>query len=686
MKALAFALLLTAPAMAGRTILDFTPGYDLAGIEQNDVRLTLTTGGTLRVESGHAIDWPGITIKAPGGHWTFSGTGALSMDVFNPGATPVEVGLRIDNPGGYPGRNCVQEVFTIEPGQRTTVATKFKLKLPDSYGLFGMNGYPDAFGFYTGGDQALDPANVSQLIIFVPTPKEDHVFEIARIRTTGDIPPLPSPATFFPFIDEFGQYVHREWPGKLHSATEFADRIAAEDRDLAAHGGPKDRDRWGGWTRSQKLRGTGFFRVLRVGATWWLVDPDGRLFWSHGVDCVGTWGATIVDGRERWFSGLPPHDDPVFGDNWWESKTKGNSHWKGEKAWHFDFGAANARRKYGEKVRDLTTALAHRRLRSWGLNTIGMWSGEGFTSLRRTPYVGTIHWWAPEIEGSEAHRARFYDVFSPECRKSIRARLADEKGKAAGDPWCLGFFVDNELSWPGGTGLAEATLASPMTQPAKKAFIADLRKKYSSIAKLNKTWGTAHASWDALALSRTPPGAAARKDLEAFTQSFADRYFRECRDAVKAVAPHQLYLGCRFAGWAPDYAARAAAKSCDVVSYNLYRRSVAEFQLPAGCADKPVIIGEFHCGALDRGLFHTGLQGAANQAERADFYRNYVTSALRNPVFVGAAWFQYMDQATTGRDDGENYQIGFVDITDTPYPETIAAVREIGDRLYELRR
>ena len=681
----ALLLLLASPVLAGYTVIDFTPGYDLATIEQNDVRLSLTGGGALHVESGHRIDWPGITIKAPGGHWSFTGTGALSMDVANSGTTPVQVGLRIDNPGGYPGRNCVQEVFTIEPGHRTTVATKLKLRLPDSWGLFGMNGYPDAFGFYAPGEQALDPANVSQLIIFVPTPKADHVFEISRIRTTADVPPLPKAGDFFPFIDELGQYLHRDWPGKMHSATEFTDRIATEEADLAGHPGPKDRDKWGGWLKGPKLQGTGFFRVAKVNGMWWLVDPDGRLFWSHGVDCVGPWGATIVADRERYFRSLP-RGDPVFKDFFWEGGTRENSHWKGAKVLHYDIGAANARRKYGEKAGELGADRAHRRLRSWGLNTIGMWTAESFTAGHRTPYVGTIHWWTPELEGSEAHRAKFYDVFSPECRKSIRERMASEKGKAAGDPWCLGFFVDNELSWPGGNGLAQATLASPATQPAKQAFVADLKAKYTSVAKLNKAWGTAHASWDDLLMSRTPPGDAAKKDLEAFTQAFADRYFRECRDAVKSVAPHQLYLGCRFAGWAPDAAVRAAAGYCDVASYNLYRRSVADFRLPKGCADKPVIIGEFHCGALDRGMFHTGLQGAGNQAERADFYRSYMTSALRNPVFVGAAWFQYMDQPATGRGDGENYQIGFVDICDNPYVETISAVREIGDRLYELRR
>jgi hypothetical protein len=133
-----------------------------------------------------------------------------------------------------------------------------------------------------------------------------------------------------------------------------------------------------------------------------------------------------------------------------------------------------------------------------------------------------------------------------------------------------------------------------------------------------------------------------------------------------------------------DLAAKAAAKYVDVMSYNLYRRSVEGFKLPAG-VDMPVIIGEFHFGALDRGMFHTGLQAVESQEARADAFIRYMESAIGNPVFAGAHWFQYIDEPTTGRFDGENYQIGLVDICDSPYPETVAAARTIGKRLYSLR-
>ena len=98
-----------------------------------------------------------------------------------------------------------------------------------------------------------------------------------------------------------------------------------------------------------------------------------------------------------------------------------------------------------------------------------------------------------------------------------------------------------------------------------------------------------------------------------------------------------------------------------------------------------MIIGEFHFGALDRGLLHTGLRSVINQRQRGRAYVDYVRQAVENDRIVGAHWFQYTDQLVTGRGDGENYQIGFVDIVDRPYAEMIDASRRMADTLYEYR-
>jgi hypothetical protein len=85
-------------------------------------------------------------------------------------------------------------------------------------------------------------------------------------------------------------------------------------------------------------------------------------------------------------------------------------------------------------------------------------------------------------------------------------------------------------------------------------------------------------------------------------------------------------------------------------------------------------------------MTHTGLAPTADQAERAAAYKSYVEGALKHPQFVGCHWFEYQDEPLTGRVyDEENYQIGFVDVADTPYAETVAAAREVGARMYSLR-
>ena len=304
--------------------------------------------------------------------------------------------------------------------------------------------------------------------------------------------------------------------------------------------------------------------------------------------------------------------------------------------------------------------------------------------MRLTPYTDTLgSGSAKMIEGSEGYWSKFPDVFDPSFTNALSTSAQSRKGNSANDPWCMGYFSDNEMSWGDETSIALAALKSGSNQVAKIVFLQDLRAKYGEISRLNEAWGTAYSSWEAFLASRTAPDPKkARSDLEAFYSKAAAQYFRCVRGAIKSIAPNQLYLGCRFA-WVNPRAAAEAARYCDVVSYNIYDRSVADFQFNGG-ADVPLLIGEFHFGALDRGLFHTGLVATENQQSRADAYKNYVLGALHHPQFVGCHWFQYRDEPVTGRAlDEENYQIGFVDVADTPYRELIDAARSISAHLYD---
>lgn len=670
---------------ADRVLFDFAHDFDFTKFGATDAKLSVPQSyptPALRITTGHTQPWPGVTLPASVGHWDLSPFAQVALQIRNTGTNPVTVNCRVDNPGADGTRHCVTSSLTLQTGQTDTLRVPLKRASDDRLGgkLFGMRGYPVA----PGGPGTIDPTNVTQLLVFVSKPSTDHVFEIADVRATGTYTPPTAWGTdadpFFPFIDTFGQYRHKDWPGKTHSLADLAAKREAEARELAQRPGPKDWDKYGGALNGPQLQATGFFRTEKVRGKWWLVDPDGHLFFSHGIDCVRALDTTPIEERAIWFADFPgqqPEFAPFLSRNF---ALKG--HYAGRSPECFSFAGANFLRKYGPDWRSVYPKVVHQRLRSWGLNTIGNWSDQATFLMRLTPYTDAIGSDRTKmIAGSEGYWGQFPDVFDPSFAESLRRSMESKRGKSAGDPWCLGYFSDNEMSWGDEVSLALAALRSPPEQAAKRVFLADLKAKYGDVAKLNKAWGTVHASWDALLEGREAPDRKkAWDDLTAFYTKAAEQYFRTVRETIKAIAPHQLYLGCRFA-WVNDRAATAAGKYCDVVSYNRYEHSIAQFRYPGG--DKPLLIGEFHFGALDRGMFHTGLVPVANQEARAQAYKDYVLGALRHPQFVGCHWFQYKDEPVTGRAyDEENYQIGFVDVADTPYRETIEASREVGDNLY----
>ena len=679
--------LAAAAASADAGASDLALSFDPAKIATTDATASAKPGATpvLVVTTGHAQSWAGVALPAPDKHWDLSAFSQVALRIRNRGARPVTVHCRVDNPGADGKKNCATGQVTLDMCRMDTLMVTLPRAGEDTLGgkLFGMLGYTVSAGV----DGAFDPKNVTQFLVFVDKPAEDSVFEITEIRATGAYSPPTAWTTdadpFFPFIDTFGQYRHKDWPGKTHSLADFAARREEEAKDLAAHPGPKDWDQYGGSQTGPQLKATGFFRVEKLGGKWRMVDPDGRLFFSNGIDCVRSQESTPIDNRENWFADFPGKR-PEFADFLSRGRPRaGQSDARPPQM--FSFNRANLLRKYGPDWHQLNSKIAHERLRSWGLNTIGNWSDESTFLMRLTPYTDSIGSRGSKmIVAGPGSWEKFPDAFDASFADALRRSMEAKRGKSAGDAWCIGYFSDNELFWDDdGLSLAVAALKSPPEQAAKKVFVADLQAKYGDITKLNQAWGTAHASWDALLESRDAPDPQkAEADLAAFYSKLGEQYFQTARDAVKAVAPNQLYLGCRFA-WINPRAAAAAGKYCDVVSYNLYHRSPADFQFTGG-ADVPLIIGEFHFGALDRGLFHPGAVPVANQEARAQAYKDYVLGVLSHPQFVGCHWFQYQDEPVTGRGyDKENMQIGFVDVCDTPYPEIIEASRAVGAALYQ---
>ncbi|ULU26699.1 hypothetical protein [Dyella terrae] len=220
--------------------------------------------------------------------------------------------------------------------------------------------------------------------------------------------------------------------------------------------------------------------------------------------------------------------------------------------------------------------------------------------------------------------------------------------------------------------------------PAKQAFIAELKKKYGTPAKLASAWGITLDTWEALNATNfaapNPDDAhpAIADDYSAWLRTYADQYFRTVAQAIHKHDPHHLFLGGRFAVNTPE-AVASCAQFCDVVSFNGYA-DVPEHAFDAEAfakLGKPALISEFHFGSDDRGPFGKGVAPVWNEQQRGEAYAHYVADAVANPAIIGVHWFQYVDQPVTGRlIDGENAHIGLVAITDRPFTHFIDAVRE----------
>jgi hypothetical protein len=556
------------------------------------VTAVAAVGDGARVEAGmlpgtFAVTFP-IAAAKPAAVFSFAPADindrlGIALDIVNRASAPIRVYADLNQD------TWVRGYVTIAPAQAATLwvfARRKKLSAAAIAEFPGLHGIP-------GGKMSLwagieEPIVARELRVFTVMPAQETRVEVSNIRPFGSSQ-IPAAAGFFPFIDRYGQFKHREWPGKVHTDADLAANRQREDADLAAHPGPAGLDRFGGWAVGPQLAATGNFRTEKYRGKWWLVDPLGRLFWSDGLDCVGFGQSlTLTRGRERFY------DDPA---------PLGN------------FLTRNLQTKYGTDWLAVTDDRLLRRLHSWGLNTIGGSSDRAFGQKQRVPYT---------LQLSSGGRASPINLDSPAWSAKLRQTLTTASAAIKDDPWCIGFFVDNEI----------------------------------------------HVSED---------------------PAWFERYYRQVSAIAHELLPAKLYLGSRldYHDWpdVPEFRrqiVRVAAKYCDVISFNFYKFTLEDVALPPG-VDRPALVGEFHMGALDRGLFHTGLRSVVNQDQRAEAYRYYVTSALRNPAIVGAHWFQCYDESTTGRPDGEDYQIGFLDICDTPYPETIAAARDIGDQLYAIR-
>jgi hypothetical protein len=279
----------------------------------------------------------------------------------------------------------------------------------------------------------------------------------------------------------------------------------------------------------------------------------------------------------------------------------------------------------------------NRRLDSWGMTTGG--KGRPATAMLRWP-LGQAFLGLP-------------DVYSPQFAADIDAAANTQCTPHKSDPLLIGYFVGNEPPWNN----REAELCGLILGGPDTATKAKLK--------------------DALSQGDTP---ARRRE---FVLACFAKYLEIVCGSVRKYDPNHLLLGIRFGGKMSDEAMMMAG-IFDVCSINVYEYEPTKQVIRAArLSGRPVLIGEYHIGVPADGLA-AGLVQAKDQFERGVAYRFYLEQAAALEWFLGAYWFAWRDEPVLGRMDGENYNIGFVDVTDRPYAELVEAAKASHKRLVDV--
>jgi hypothetical protein len=395
-------------------------------------------------------------------------------------------------------------------------------------------------------------------------------------------------------------------------------------------------DPYGGWLML-KGKKTGFFHTQQINGRWWLVTPEGNVFFSKGVNHVSPAG----DGGPR--TPRAPASDSA---QWAEATAE--------------------------------------QLRGWGFNTIGGWGDPQMYAahIAYTVMVGA----ARTARRLPSSSNEVPDYFSEEFRTSTDGLAQKLCAPRANDPWLLGYFTDNEQAWTTTKMYATWRIKAGNGENPPWNLLQSFLETYLKMPPTSAGYKKAN---EYLKMHRLKMGAYTEDDIEGFQELVAAEYARVCREAIRRYDPNHLILGCRYASTAPDPVVRGMGPYFDVISFNnyLFRPPVLKLERITEITGKPTLLTEFSFKAMDSGLPNTrgGGEPVATQQDRVDGFTQYVHDLVALPTCVGYHWFEYRDEPAEGRrGDGENSNYGLVKIDGAPWELLTAHMKEVNAGLEKL--
>jgi hypothetical protein len=374
----------------------------------------------------------------------------------------------------------------------------------------------------------------------------------------------------------------------------------------------------------------------------WLKTPCGERFYSLGVNAL--------DGGYPWRD----HDGKIWYS--WTAFAPSLANW----------------------VRE-----TRHRLAAWGFNTAGGWS----LPPQQLPMPTVIN-----LELGRNAQFHWFDPFDPAVEARMMAKARELTAPYRHSPHRIGYFSDNEVGWWAGSLFVYYSM-KPADNFTKQRWVTMLRQHYrddwqSFAADFLPPGGV--ASWQTLlagtAATHMRPGGTGIAVVREWTAIVAGRYYTLAEKAIRAADPNALYFGDRLPIYYDPAAVKAMARHVDAIATNYNPDSgdgwIAHYYfagLEKLSGGKPVLVTEWFFAANENrtGNSNNGhLMTVATQAERARGAAAATVNFAGFPEIIGAHWFQYYDHPKGGRQDGEDYDFGLVDIDDRPYEQLTAALAE----------
>jgi hypothetical protein len=509
--------------------------------------------------------------------------------------------------------------------------------------------------------------------------------------------------------------------GDFHFAVQVHDLGGGQaQRSFSLHVSPARVDRFGGvLSPGAPARATGRWRTAKLGDRWVLLTPDGNPFWMIGIwDVIGDphKDARGVSYDQRTIAKYGSGESL----RWLQANRRLHS-------WGF-----NAIAPYSYRMMLPTDSEPEWTGSEQPMKMPFVWlaNNPAFIGRREGVFKNLFAGKDAKVTAlGDQGSGTFPDVFDPAWVRNTQQLLSGDRELAmlSESPYFVGVFGDDTDYLSGfGPGpefasqpadkthphlgyIAMVTAPTQRTNPDSGAIYADaqvhtkfqlcdfLRRKYASVEALNAAWGASYTTfgsdggwpggkglldengrashrWLGSGNPALPPSAGANpnmvRDLDEFLYLIARQYFSTEREALRAIAPHALFLGPTTIGgwWAPARAPiyRAARESLDVIGISTDGSQEQLDFIARAAGDIPLMVWEGVVANADSSQWRHPEQpegGGASwfvdtQAARADHYRRDVQwlfnsreSSGTHP-FIGLLWWAWTDNLVEERNWG----------------------------------